>query len=237
MTFDLLQSMCSIKSAPSQSSSSCSIERPKLSTCAHSRAQNLFPVSSIYTSNPTQPVMNKLNIKEANEHLKQLHRRVIELENQVHMHALHSQELEKTNAELRARLEAAELSRQRELEAKDAQNAELVTRLGECEARVDILLRAAEERDRLVEDLDGKARLFYEVVEHRAALGRIVEVLDEIHKQKMASEKASPASPAKLNGERLVDESNRTSPADSNGTQSPPYTGNSLESPHVNSIT
>ena len=60
--------------------------------------------------------MNKLNIKEANKHLKQLHRRVIELENQVHMHALHSQELEKTNAELRARLEAAELSRQRELE-------------------------------------------------------------------------------------------------------------------------
>ncbi|CAI8023902.1 Vimentin-type intermediate filament-associated coiled-coil protein [Geodia barretti] len=176
--------------------------------------------------------MNKLNIKEANEHLKQLHRRVIELENQVHMHALHSQELEKTNAELRARLEAAELSRQRELEAKDAQNAELVSRLGEGEARVDVLLRAAEERDRLVEDLEVKARLFYEVVEHRAALGRIVEVLDEIHKQKRASEKASPASPAKLNGERL-DESNRTSPADSNGTQSPPY----LESPHVNSIT
>ena len=177
--------------------------------------------------------MNKVNIKEANEHLKQLHRRIIELENQVHMHAIHSQELEKTNAELRARLEAAELSRERELEAKETQNAELRRRMGECEARVDVLLQTAEERDRLVENLEGKARLFYEVVEHRAALGRIVEVLDEIHKQKDASQKAGQV---KLNGES-PESVRRTAAAGNGASTPPPHAGNSLESPHVNSVT
>ena len=163
--------------------------------------------------------MNKLNIKEANEHLKQLHRRVIELENQVHMHALHSQELERANAELRERLEAAERGRERELRARDAQTAEAERRLADCEARVDLLLGAAEGRDRLVEALEAKARLFYEVVEHRAALGRIVEVLDEIHEQKAAS------SPANLYGDK-PDERQRTLPAEA--TPSPPHTGNSV---------
>ena len=175
--------------------------------------------------------MNKLNIKEANEHLKQLHRRVIELENQVHMHALHSQELEKTNAELRARLGAAELSRERELEAKEAQCAELHSRMRECETRVDVLLSAAEERDRLVDDLEAKARLFYEVVEHRGALGRIVEVLEEIYKQRDSSSQ----SPARLKRDKQEERDVRTLSADTNGAAlSPPHT----ESPSpVNSVT
>ena len=152
----------------------------------------------------------------------------------MHMHALHSQELEKTNEELRARLQAAELSKERELAAKNAQNAESLRRLGECEGRVDVLLGAAVERDKLVEDLEGKARLFYEVVEHRASLGRIVEVLDEIHKKKTLSQP-----PTKLNGETPEERGQRTWPADSSGASSlsPPHSGNSLESPHVNSIT
>ena len=143
--------------------------------------------------------MNKLNIKEANEHLKQLHRKVFELENQVHMHTLHTQELERTNAELRKRLKATEQSRERELAAKEAQNAEVLRQLHECENRVDILLKVAEEHDRLVENLEKKARLFYEVVEHRAALGRMVEILDELHRQDEID--TTRTSPAKMNGE------------------------------------
>ena len=127
--------------------------------------------------------MNKLNIKEANEHLKQLHRKVFELENQVHMHTLHTQELERINAELRKRLEATEQSNKKEAAAKEAQIVELRQRLGECESRVDLLLEAAEERDELVEKLEKRAQVFYEVVEHRSALGRIVEVFDEIHQR------------------------------------------------------
>lgn len=38
--------------------------------------------------------LNKLNIKEANDHLKQLHQRVYELENQVHMQNMHAEELQ-----------------------------------------------------------------------------------------------------------------------------------------------
>lgn len=151
--------------------------------------------------------MNKLNIKEANEHLKQLHRRVFELENQVQMHTLHMQELEKTNAELLERLKTAERESERELAAKEAQNVEIRKQLSECESRVDVLLQAAEERDRLVLRLEAKARLFYEVVEHRAALSRIVEVLDDIHRQKEAEVSRNEMSGAILNGsEKELDE-------------------------------
>ena len=142
------------------------------------------------------------------------------------MHALHSQELEKVNAELRTRLEAAELDRDKALEAKDAQCAELHSRMRECEARVDVLLRAAEERDRLVGELEEKARLFYEVVEHRTALGRIVEVLEEIHKQQKVKPQAA-----------VVREKNETLTTDVNGALSPPHAAGSEGSPPADSVT
>ena len=155
--------------------------------------------------------MNKLNIKEANEHLKQLHRKVFELENQVHMHTLHTQELERTNAQLRERLKATEESRESELAEKEAREADLLKRLSECENRVDVLLAAAEERDRLVERLETKAQLFYEVVEHRATLSRMVEVLDEIHRQEKGNSAAlHGASSGKLNGHGQGENSRRT---------------------------
>lgn len=172
--------------------------------------------------------MNKLNIKEANEHLKQLHRRVIELENQVHMHAMHSQELEKTNDELRERLEAAEARRERELRVKDAETADALRRLSEAEERVEVLLGSAEERDKLVEELESKARLFYEVVEHRAILGRMVEILDDIHQQKEESSQKTTLA-VDNEGEREVENIQRTSPADTNETSpSPPHTSKSF---------
>lgn len=174
--------------------------------------------------------MNKLNIKEANEHLKQLHRKVFELENQVHMHTLHTQELERTNVELRERLKATEQNRERELAAMEAQNAQVLRQLHECENRVDVLLKVAEERDDLVEQLEKKAQLFYEVVEHRGALSRMVEILDELHRQEANDESVKRTSPAKVNGRVDEGENGRTlasnadchSPASSTSDREPP---------------
>ena len=154
--------------------------------------------------------MNKLNIKEANEHLKQLHRKVFELENQVHMHTLHTQELERINAELRAKLDATEQRTERELAAKDAQNRDIQERLRECESRVDALLQAAEDRDKLVIQLERKAQLFYEVVEHRGALSRIVEVLDDIHKQNTSEVGVKGTGSAQPNGDMEGGKDGRT---------------------------
>lgn len=167
--------------------------------------------------------MNKLNIKEANEHLKQLHRKVFELENQVHMHTLHTQELERTNAELRERLKATEQKSERELAAKEAQNEEIRKKLNECENRVDVLLQAAEERDRLVLRLEKRARLFYEAVEHRAALGRIVEVLDDLHRQKdvTALNCNEDEDELKIKNSRTVTTSNGASHTSTSDVESP----------------
>ena len=60
------------------------------------------------------------------------------------------------------------------------QVAELTQRLQESESRVHQLLEAAEERDATLVKLETKARLFYEAVEHRTALSRILEVMEEL---------------------------------------------------------
>lgn len=64
------------------------------------------------TSQSGRMSLNKLNIKEANDHLKQLHQRVYELENQVHMQNMHAEELQKSNLELQHRLQ--EILREKE---------------------------------------------------------------------------------------------------------------------------
>ena len=60
------------------------------------------------------------------------------------------------------------------------QVAELTQRLQESESRVHQLLEAAEERDATLVKLETKAQLFYEAVEHRTALSRILEVMEEL---------------------------------------------------------
>ena len=128
--------------------------------------------------------VNKVNIKEANDHLKQLHGRVIELENQVQMRALHAHELERVNADLHKKLQELEEQKNVELSAREAEISNLTQRLALSEGRVQALLEAAEERDRLVIQLETKARLFYETVEHREGLKRILDVLEELDKQR-----------------------------------------------------
>lgn len=113
-------------------------------------------------------------IQEANEHLKQLHQRVFELENQIQMQAMHIDELQQTNTELERRLEEASA------EQECSEITRLKDRLRESDEHVEKLLVSAHERDAAVLRLEAKARLFYEVVEHKAALTKIVHVLDEL---------------------------------------------------------
>lgn len=114
------------------------------------------------------------NIQEANEHLKQLYQKVFELENQIQMQAMHIDELQQTNFELERRLQEMATDQENE------EVAQLKQRLQESEQHVQKLLEAAQERDAAVLRLETKARLFYEVVEHKAALAKILKVLDEL---------------------------------------------------------
>ncbi len=124
--------------------------------------------------------MTKLNIQEANSHLRQLHKKVYELETKVHMQNLHIEELEASNLQLKQQLKKNQEESSATLTERDGTASELKKNLEESELHVQSLLKAAEERDKLVEKLEKKARLFYEVVEHRATLAHMVEVLDEL---------------------------------------------------------
>ena len=67
---------------------------------------------------------------------------------------------------------------------KEASITELTSRLQQSEEHVEKLLEAAEERDATLVRLEARARLFYEVVEHRPVLARMVEVLEELSQTK-----------------------------------------------------
>lgn len=125
------------------------------------------------TELPARMSYSRVNIEEANKHLKQLHQRVIELENQVQAQSTLTEELRKTNLELQQRLEET-------TSEKDAHISELTEKLDQSERRVQQLLEAAQERDDAVLKLEKKARLFYEVVEHKSSLARILQVMEEL---------------------------------------------------------
>ena len=116
---------------------------------------------------------SRVNIEEANKHLKQLHQRVLELENQVQTQSTQAEELRKANLELQQRLEET-------TSEKDACISELTEKLDQSESHVQQLLEAAQERDAAVLKLEKKARLFYEVVEHKSSLARILQVMEEL---------------------------------------------------------
>ena len=65
--------------------------------------------------------LSRVNIKEANDHLKQVHQRVYELENQVHMQAMHAEELQKSNLELQHRLQEVLRQKEEAVRAKEAE--------------------------------------------------------------------------------------------------------------------
>lgn len=106
--------------------------------------------------------LNKSNIKEANDHLKQLNQRVYELETQLQLQRMNVEDLQRLNGQLKK--EVVDLKKQ----------------VAEKDEQVQVLLSSAEERDKLLNKLELKTRLFYEVAEHKTALVRILQVLDEV---------------------------------------------------------
>lgn len=113
--------------------------------------------------------MNKLTIREANDHLQQLHQRVCELENQVEMKTLRIEELQEANQLLAS-----------SVQQKNEELERLAGKLRDSEEQVQRLLSSAMERDETATKLEQKARLFYEAVEHRPSLARILQVLDQV---------------------------------------------------------
>ena len=124
--------------------------------------------------------LNKVNIQEANTHLRQLYKKVCELENKIQMQAMNMEELQKTNLQLQKQLHQVSQKNAKELNEKDSTITELKKQLEESEKRVQQLLESAQERDSTVLKLEKKARLFYEVIEHRSSIERILEVLNEL---------------------------------------------------------
>ena len=99
------------------------------------------------------------------------------------------EELQRTNSELQHRMQTA-------IREKEESIAELTSRLEQSEERVEKLLEAAEERDATLVRLEARARLFYEVVEHRPVLARMVQILEELSQNE--PEECSPLA----NGDR-----------------------------------
>ena len=96
------------------------------------------------------------------------------------MQAMHVEELQKANTHLQQQLNKAQQDGKRELAEKDATITELNHRLEEAQSQVQQLLDAAQERDSAMLKIEKKARLFYEVVEHRSTIARILDVLEEL---------------------------------------------------------
>ncbi len=134
---------------------------------------------------------SKVNIKEANDHLKQLHQRVFELDNQLQLQAIHVEELQRANAQLQQKAQETVREKESVVAAKESQIASLTQRLQQSEEHVQKLLETAHERDAMVVKLEEKARLFYEVVEHKPVLARMVDILKELS-QEQEEEQISP---------------------------------------------
>ena len=115
--------------------------------------------------------LSKTNIKEANEHLKQLHQRIYDLETQLQLHALHVEDLQKSNSELKRQLTQAK-----------AEKEEMKKKIKSKDELLENLLASAEEKDKAMIRMEEKGRLFHELVEHKGSLERILQVLDEVSK-------------------------------------------------------
>ena len=124
--------------------------------------------------------ITQVSILEANKHLMQLHKRVYELENKIDMQSMYVEELETANQQLQQQLQKATRDNASVLREKEDSLLELNQRLDESDKRVQLLLQSAQERDLVVEKLERKARLFYEVVEQRSVLVHMLSVLDEL---------------------------------------------------------
>ena len=129
--------------------------------------------------------MNKSSIREANEHLQKLHSRIYDLESKLQLQAMHIEELQRKNTELTEELRQEREEHGSVMAAKDEESSQAISRL---ETQLQKLLESAEERDAAVIKLEAKSRLFYEVAEHKYALSRILELLEEVSDMKSREE-------------------------------------------------
>ena len=147
--------------------------------------------NSVYFTNYHRPLMmsvtsslSKTHIKEANDHLQKLHQRIFELETQLHLHSLHVEDLQDSNAQLQKQLAANKESTGSLLKEKEREIEELKSQLEAKDLQVQRLLSVAEERDAVMLKLEEKSRVFYEVAEHRTSLAQILRVLEDISQSK-----------------------------------------------------
>ena len=120
------------------------------------------------------------------------------------------EELQRTNTELQYRTQMA-------IREKEEAIAELTSQLEQSEERVQKLLAAAEEKDSTLVRLESRARLFYEVVEHRPVLARMVQILEELSQKEPEESQPEEDSPL-VNG--TGDASSSTSTVESvSGTE------------------
>ena len=115
--------------------------------------------------------LSKTNIKEANEHLQQLHQRIYELETQLQLHVLHVEDLQTSNLQLK-----------KQLNKETSENEELKRKIKSKDDMMESLLSSAEERDQTMMKMESKSRLFHELVDHKGSLEKILHVLDEVTK-------------------------------------------------------
>lgn len=125
--------------------------------------------------------ITKTNIKEANNHLQELHQRIFELESQVQLHVLHVEDLQHRNNELERELIEVKKRSEESINMKDEQIKQLYSTVGEKEEQLEELLVAAEERDEALIKMEAKSRVFHEIIEHRTALEHILQVLQEVN--------------------------------------------------------
>ena len=124
--------------------------------------------------------LSKTSIKEANEHLQQLHQKIYELENQLQLHALDIEDLQRSNLDLQRKLSDVTTEKEKLAKQKDEEIAELYRQLEEKEKQLQKLLANAEEKDDALIKLETRSRLFYEIAEHRTSLARILQVFEEV---------------------------------------------------------
>jgi chromosome segregation ATPase len=106
----------------------------------------------------------KVNIKEANEHLQALHKRVYELDSQLQTHVMHIGELEKTNTELHLALTEKE---------------EEVTVLKKQLDTTQEELNQIQGNEKMIRVWKQKAAILDSIMEHKQSLAAILNLLGE----------------------------------------------------------
>ena len=104
----------------------------------------------------------KLSIKEANEHLQALHKRVYELDSQLQTHVIHIGELEKANTDLHLALTEKEQE---------------VDRLKKQLTSAQEELSSLQGSERMVETWKQKAAVLDNIMEHKHSLTAILNLL------------------------------------------------------------